>query len=123
MSKHKRKYSSSFSSSFSHSKSSSSISLSSSISSKSSYKKRKNRSRSSSYREKTKKGVQIQSVINVVAKPKETKKGRGFFHKGDSNGLLAWEDDDYENANKKLMNYGVKFKSHYYKYNRREVSR
>lgn len=59
----------------------------------------------------------------MVNKPKEIKKGRGSFHQGESSGLLAWEDEDYNNANQKLINYGNKYKNNYrYKRYSKEVS-
>lgn len=57
----------------------------------------------------------IQSVITVVNKPKEIKKGRGSFHKEDSSALLAWEEDDYLNINSKLKSIANQYKCKRYR--------
>jgi hypothetical protein len=57
----------------------------------------------------------IQSIINVVSKSTGTQKGRGNFHQNGKNSLLAWEEEDYSLANKKLINYGIKYKVSYYR--------
>ena len=57
----------------------------------------------------------IQSIINVVSKSTGTQKGRGNFHQNGKNSLLAWEEEDYSLANKKLINYGIKYKASYYR--------
>lgn len=57
----------------------------------------------------------IQSMINVISKSTNTQKGRGNFHQKGKSGLLAWEEEDYSLANKKLINYGIKYKVNYYR--------
>ena len=52
-------------------------------------------------------------------------KGRGFARKDDSHALLGWDEEDYHQVNKKLMDYGHKFKDLFYKRRNKylEVSR
>jgi hypothetical protein len=48
-------------------------------------------------------------------------KGRGHYHK--KSGLLAWEDDDYNNVNKILHNKGKQIIDRFYKFKKKKVSK
>lgn len=51
------------------------------------------------------------NTSNVIKKkPAEILKGRGASRLISDSALLGWEDDDYDKVNKKLIDYGNKYK-------------